>query len=146
MTSLFEQLPYLEAYRLSILMLAALSVILMVQNFLTAPLAYVKQEETPGLPLQGGHANLSFRAVRTYQNSAESLPMFIAALLAAIVVGASPAVVNTASVIYVIARLLFWWIYYAGIGRSAGGPRTMIYVVSLIANAVIAVVAVAGFA
>jgi uncharacterized MAPEG superfamily protein len=142
MHSLIEAAPYLEEYRISFLVIAILSLITLIQNFLTAPLSFIKEEQVPGLPLQFDHSKLSFRAVRTYQNSAETLPAFLAATMVAIIVGSSPMIVNIATGLYLAARVLFWIFYYAGIGKAAGGPRTMSFVICLLANITIAGVAI----
>lgn len=134
MTSLFEAVPYLSVYQTSFLVLAGVSLITLIQNFATAPLAYINQEQVPGLPLQFDHSKLSFRAVRTYANSVESFPAFGWALLAAIVAGASPALVNWLAGGYFVSRLVFWVLYYSGIGKPAGGPRTLAYVAGLLCN------------
>ncbi|MBO6891850.1 MAG: MAPEG family protein [Roseibium sp.] len=141
MENLIDTLPQLSAYRPALIIVASLSLIALVQNFLTAPLAFASQEQTPGMPLQFDHSKLSFRAVRTYQNSAESFPAFLAAVLVAIVAGVSPLVLNVAAGVYLLARLLFWAFYYSGFGRVAGGPRTMAFVLCLLANILIAIAA-----
>ena len=138
MNSLFEALPYLVDYRLSFLILAALSLVVLTQNFATAPFAFVHEEQVPGMPLKFDHSKFSFRVLRTFSNSAENFPAFGWALLVAIVAGASPALVNWAAGIYFLSRIAFWAIYYSGIGKPAGGPRTMAFVVSLLANIVLA--------
>lgn len=138
MQNLLETAPYLNAYQPAFLVVAVLAMVVLIQNFLTAPLAYAREEQVPGLPLRHDHSKLSFRAVRTYQNSAESFPAFIAATLVAVAGGAPPWVINGAAAIYLIARLAFWAIYYAGVGRVAGGPRTLAFVLCLLANIVIA--------
>ena len=79
--------------------------------------------------------------MRTYANSTENLPAIIAAIVLAIVAGVSPFWVNLLVGIHVAARLIHWAIYYAGFGASAGGPRTMIYVLGLVANIVLVVMA-----
>jgi len=119
------------------LVLALLSFTLLIQNFATAPLAYVSEEQIPGMPLKFDHSNLSFRAIRTHSNSAESLPAFGWALLVAIVVGASPVLINWLAGIYFVFRMAFWAIYYSGIGKAAGGPRTMAFVGGLVTNIVL---------
>ncbi len=141
MTALFDTLPYLEAYRPALMVLAILSLMTLIQNFLTAPLAFVKEEQVPGMPLRFDHTKLSFRALRTYQNSAESLPAFVAALLVAIIAGSAAMVINIAAGVYLAARVAFWAFYYAGLGKIAGGPRTLSFVVCLLANIVIATAA-----
>lgn len=138
MENLFEAVPYLGAYQPAFLVIAVLSMVILVQNFLTAPLAFANEEQIPGLPLRHDHSKLSFRAVRTYQNSAESFPAFFAATLVAAAGGASPLVINVAAAIYLVARLAFWAVYYAGVGRVAGGPRTLAFVLCLLSNIVIA--------
>lgn len=138
MDSLFDAVPYLDGYRFSFVVLLALSVITLVQNFLTAPLAFLKDEQIPGMPLRFDHSKLSFRVMRTYQNSAESLPAFMAALAVAVVAGGAAGVVNLAAGVYLAARIGFWAVYYSGTGKIAGGPRTMMFVVCLLANLTIA--------
>ena len=138
MTSLFEAIPYLTAYQPSFVVLAILSLTALIQNFLCAPLAYVSNEQVPGMPLEFDHSKLSFRAIRTFSNSAESFPAFGWALLAAIVAGASPTLVNWLAGIFLGFRMLFWAVYYSGFGIVTGGPRTMAFVGGLLANIVLA--------
>lgn len=141
MNSLFEALPFLANYQPSFIVLAALSLTTLVQNFLTAPLAFVKEEQVPGTPLRFDHSKLSFRVLRTYANSVETFPAFSWALLVAVIAGASPALVNWLAGIYFAFRMAFWAIYYSGIGKAAGGPRTMAFVGSLLTNIVLALTA-----
>ncbi|WP_300038673.1 MAPEG family protein [uncultured Roseobacter sp.] len=142
MNTLFDAVPYLTAYHTSFLVLAGLALMTLIQNFATAPLSFVHEEQVPGKPVRFDHSKLSFRALRTYANSAETLPAFGWALLTAIVAGPSPALVNGLAIGYFIARLAFWVIYYSGIGKPAGGPRTMAFVAGLLCNIALAVVAI----
>lgn len=142
MTTIFDAVPYLDAYRISFLVLAGLALITLIQNFATAPLAFLNQEQVPGMPVQFDHSKLSFRALRTYSNSAETFPAFGWALLMAILAGAAPMLVNVLAIGYFIARMVFWGIYYAGIGKPAGGPRTMAFVAGLLCNIALAGLAV----
>jgi uncharacterized MAPEG superfamily protein len=141
MTSLFEALPFLANYQFSFMVLAALSLTTLVQNFLTAPFAFVKQEQVPGMPLNFDHSKLSFRVLRTYSNSAESFPAFGWALLVAIIAGASANLVNWLAGFYFVFRMAFWAIYYSGVGKTAGGPRTIAFVGALVTNIVLAITA-----
>ncbi len=145
MTTLTETIPQLAAYQLALLILALLCVIVLLQSFMTAPLAFVSEEQVPGMPLKHDHSKLSFRALRTYGNSAENLPAFGFSLVAAIAFGALPALVNWLAVIYLVFRLAFWAAYYSGVGKIAGGPRTIFYVGGLLANLVLAGSAVVAF-
>lgn len=138
MESIFDAVPYLTAYRLSFLALAGTAFITLVQNFATAPLAFLGEEQVPGMPIQFDHSKLSFRALRTYSNSAETLPAFGWALLLAIMSGAPSTLVNALAGGYLVARVAFWVIYYAGVGKPAGGPRTMAFVAGLLCNLALA--------
>ncbi len=140
MNSLFDTLPFLADYQVSFAVLAGLSLTTLVQNFLTA-LAFQKEEQVPGMPLNFDHSKLSFRVLRTYANSTESLPAFGWALLVAVVAGASPLLINWLAVIHFVSRMAFWAIYYSGIGKIAGGPRTMAFVGGLVTNIALAITA-----
>ena len=138
MTSIIESFPQLAVYQTAFLALAILCVIVMVQNFLTAPLAFLKNEQAPGMPLKGDHSLMSFRVLRTHSNSVESMPSFGFALLVAIIAGVGASVVNWLAVIYVFFRMAYWAVYYSGTGKVAGGARTMMIVGGLMANLVLA--------
>ena len=142
MDKLHDILPVLAQYNAAFACLAMLCLITLIQNFLTAPLAFASNKQTPGMPLQHDYSDLSFRVVRTYQNSTETLPAFGFALLAAIFVGVSAFWVNLLAGFYVGFRLLFWVIYYGGIGKVAGGPRSIAFVGSLVTNITLACMAV----
>ena len=137
MSSVFEALPHLIDYQPSFLALALLCMAVLIQSFLSAPLAFVNEEQIPGMPLNGGHDLLSFRVLRTYANSVENLPVFGLAVLLAIILGVSAVMVNWLAAIHVAFRFAFWMAYYCGIGRIAGGPRTLFYVGGLLANIVL---------
>jgi uncharacterized MAPEG superfamily protein len=134
MTSLFEAVPHFVAYQFSFLVLAILALIALIQSFMNAPLAFGSGQQTPGMPLQHDHNDLSFRALRTYANTVENLPAIGFALLMAIVAGASPWIINLLAGIHLGFRLLFWAVYYSGVGKVTGGPRTMAYVGGAFAN------------
>ncbi|MEE8056538.1 MAG: MAPEG family protein [Pseudomonadales bacterium] len=137
MNSIIEIIPQLLSYQLSFLALAVLCLSVLVQNFLTAPLAFLKEQQVPGMPLKGDHTLRSFRVLRTYANSVENLPTFGLTLFIAILIGVGPSLVNGLAVIHVAFRIAFWGVYYGGIGKVAGGPRTLCYVGGLISNIVL---------
>lgn len=146
MNTLYEAIPSLSDYHTAFIALAILSLITLIQNFLTAPLAFVKEEQVPGMPLRFDHSKLSFRAIRTYQNSAETLPTFGFSLLVAIIFGVNPSWVNGIVMAYVIFRLSFWFVYYKNFGKIAGGPRTLAFVGGLLSNITLVAMAIyAGF-
>ena len=142
MNSIFEAIPYLAAYKLSFLVLALLSLIVLIQSFSGAPLAFAPEHQVPGMPIQHDHEHLSFRVLRTYANSVENLPALGFALLMAIAAGASPWAVNLLSGLHLAFRLAFWVVYYSGTGKVTGGPRTLAYVGGALANIGIAGMAI----
>ena len=137
-----EAIPILVSYQCALFVLGVLCLTILIQSFLNAPLAFISEEQVPGMPLKSDHSKLSFRVLRTYANSVENLPAFGWALFVAIVAGASPALVNWLAGIYLFFRLAYWAVYYSGRGKIAGGPRTICYVGGWLTNAVLAVMAI----
>ncbi|MBL4758206.1 MAG: MAPEG family protein [Rhizobiales bacterium] len=134
---MFDAIPQLGFYQPSLLALALLCMAVLVQSFLTAPLAFVSNEQVPGMPLKGDHTLRSFRVLRAYQNSVESLPTFGLAIILAIILGVNAELVNWLAAIHVVARLAFWIVYYSGVGSVAGGLRTLCYVGGMLSNLVL---------
>jgi uncharacterized MAPEG superfamily protein len=141
MDSLLHSVPQLAAYAPAILWLVALCLIVLVQGFLAGALGLGGGEETAGMPLKGDHSKRSFRILRTYANSAENFGVMAAATALAIVAGANVTMVNWLVGLHVVFRLIYWVIYYAGIGKVAGGPRTISYVGGWLMNLVLALAA-----
>lgn len=137
MTDLIDAVPYLAAYKTSFIVLATLSLVTLIQNFLAAPLAFANEEQIPGMPLRLDPTKLSFRAIRTYANSTETLPTFLTVVIVAIASGVEPSVVNVIAAIVLWSRIAYWVIYYSGYGRHAGGPRTIVFVGGQLANIVL---------
>ena len=138
MESLYQSLPQLAAYHSSLVFVALLVLAVLVQGFLAGVLGLGKGEETAGMPLKGDHSKLSFRVLRTYANSTENFSVMIATTLLAILVGVSPAIVNWLVGLHVVLRLLYWAIYYGGIGKVTAGPRTITYVAGFLMNLILA--------
>ena len=129
-----EIFSLIAPYRLSLLAMTVLCLAVIIQSFLLAPLAFLSGEQQPGKPLSGDHSQFSFRVVRTHYNSVENLPIIGIALFLAILLGVNPTFVNYALLIHVGFRLLFWFVYYKGIGKVAGGIRTFSFVGGIAAN------------
>ncbi|MCB1582918.1 MAG: MAPEG family protein [Marinicella sp.] len=137
MNSLHTLESFLQHYHWALLALSVLVLMVLIQNFLTAPLAFLKGEQTPGEPLKGNHQQLSFRVLRTHANSVENIAVFGFALLLAILATANPSWVNGLAIGHVIFRMAFWAVYYSGIGKVAGGLRTMCFVGGLTSNIIL---------
>jgi len=137
MNSILDVIPQLAAYQPALLMLAILCLVVLIQTFLSAPLAFVKEEQVPGMPLRGDHNLLSFRVVRTHANSVESLGPFGFSLIVAVLAGVKPSLVNWLVGIHAAFRLAFWAVYYSGVGKVAGGVRTLTFVGGMVSNIVL---------
>ena len=129
-------------YQTALLALAVLALIVLLQAFLGAFFGFVRGKETPGATPAGGHEDLGFRALRCYANGAENLPAFAVAIVVAILAGANAGLINMLAVIHVALRVLYAAIYYAGFGKPAGGPRSLVYVLGWLVNIAIGVIAV----
>ena len=144
------QTPDLHAlladYQIAFFALAVAALIAPFQSLLSAPFAFFRREQVPGMPLRFNHSRTSFRVLRTYSNTVESLPAFGFAVLLASVAGAAAGWVNGLAVVHVGFRLAFWAIYYAGIGKPAGGPRTLVYLGGLLCNIALSMLALVALA
>ena len=145
MDHLIQIWPALSPYTTAIGALMLLVLAVLIQALLAGVIGLNKSGgELPGVPLQGNHASLNFRVLRTYANSTENLPAFAVTLMLAILAGASPKWVNLLAALHVTFRFAFWGIYYSGVGKVAGGPRTISYVLAWFTNLALAVVAVSA--
>lgn len=133
--------PFVSQYQPALLALAILSLIALVQSFLTA-FAFTSGEQAPGMPLNGDHSMRSFRIIRIHANSVESLPALGFALVVAVLAGANASLVNWLALIHLGFRVAFWIVYFTGVGKIAGGPRTLCYVGGLLSNIALAVTAI----
>lgn len=122
MTSPFPDYP---ASALSLLALGAL----IVTQVAVATAATRAAGQVPGMPLTIGHESFAFRAFRAHQNTLENTAPFVAALVAAMLVGAAPMLVEAAALVFVGARLAHAGAYYAGVEA----PRTAAFGVGLLA-------------
>jgi len=141
MQSILDTMPQLIAYQPAILAVAVLCLAVLVQSFLAGALGLGKGEEIPGRPLKGDHGNFSFRVLRTYANSTENFSVFVATTVIAIIAGVSPWIVNWLVGLHVAVRLIYWGVYYGGIGKVSAGPRTIVYVLGWLLNTVLAAIA-----
>ncbi len=133
---------FLAPYATSLLALAVLTLAQVTQGFLAGLIKNGRDKQPPGMVLEGGYGDFGWRVARTYINGVENYAAIVGAAFLAMVAGASPTLVAWLVWIIVLLRLAYWPIYYAGIGAHGGGVRSIVYVASLVANVVLAVVAV----
>lgn len=131
-----------ENYHPALLALTLLCLSILIQAVLCAVFAFnEKGGQKPGRVV-GGPEEHSFRVLRTYLNSTESLPMFVGILLAAIIVGVSPKWVNILAFVHLGFRTLFWAVYYSKLGINTPGPRTFSHIGGMLSNFALGVMTV----
>ena len=141
MESMIQTLPLLTPYQPAFLWLLVLCLVVLIQSFLAGALGLGKGDEVPGIPLKGTHSDSSFRILRTYANSTENFSVLVATTFLAILAGVGVAAVNWLVGLHVVLRIAYWVVYYRGIGKAAGGPRTIVYVAAFLMNVILAVLA-----
>lgn len=141
MESMIEIMPHLAAYYPAFVGLIFLCLIVLTQGFLAGAFGLGGGEEVAGMPLQGNHTKLSFRLLRTYGNSTENFSVMVTTTFLAILAGVSVVLVNWLVGLHLLCRLIYWCVYYSGVGKVAGGLRTIVYVGGLLANIVLALAA-----
>lgn len=139
MESILQSVPQLAPYQPTMAALILLCIVILTQSFLAGALGLGKSDEVPGRPLKGDHKDASFRILRTYANSTENFSVLIATAFLAVLAGVDAFWVNLLVWLHVAIRILYWAIYYAGMGRVAAGPRTFTYVLGWLVNSVLAV-------
>lgn len=139
MDSMIQSLPLLAPYQPAFLWLIVLCLVILIQSFLAGVLGLGKSEEVPGLPLKGTHSDASFRILRTYANSTENFSVFVTTTFLAILAGVGVMAVNWLVGLHVVLRIVYWVVYYSGVGKVAGGPRTITYVAAFLMNVILAV-------
>ena len=85
------------------------------------------------------YANKTYRLHRAYLNGAETLPVFIAVTLVAMIAGASPFWVNVLASLVLVSRLLMLFLHLRGIGKPHSGVRSFTYVFGWACMALLAV-------
>ena len=93
----------------------------------------------PGETPQADYANPLFRFERAHINTAETLAVFVAVVVAAMLAGVSSFWVNWLASLSLLCRLVMIFIHIKGIGRPAQGPRTALFVLSWAMHVALAV-------
>lgn len=143
MDSILNSFPQTLAYQQALAALAALAllcIMVLMRGFLAGALGLARSDEVPGQPLKGSHKDSSFRIIRTYGNSIENFSILIASALLAVLAGVPANWVNWLVGLHILVRMLYWVVYYGGFGKVAAGPRTIIYTMGWLLNAVLAII------
>ena len=74
------------------------------------------------------YADPVYRLWRAYQNATEIAGVFCIAVMAAILAGAAPVLVNWLASLFLVSRLAHAFVHVRGIGAANFGPRTFLFV------------------
>lgn len=96
----------------------------------------------PGSTPPEDYSNQLYRMHRAYQNAVDNLGVLTAAIVIAILAGASPFWINLLASVAVIARLVMVFVHIKGMGKATQGLRTGIYVFHWALIVIIALLAV----
>ena len=96
----------------------------------------------PGQQHLADYDDPSYRLDRAFMNAAESLPVFATVLLAAVLAGVSPFMVNLAASVGLVIRLVYTFCYLRKIGAAYGGLRTVLTVISSVLLYIVVVMTV----
>ena len=118
----------MEAYGVSLVSLAAMAVLMLVQ-VIVADVVGIARRHVPGTPTTPNHADLLFRASRVVGNTNESIAIFLCALLLCLFTQASPFYTGVAAWVYVVCRTAYAVCYYANLPTF----RSAVFALSLVA-------------
>ncbi len=82
----------------------------------------------PGAVPEQDYSLYVYRIHRAHANATETLPIFLAVTIVAMLAGASAFWVNLFAALAVLARFVMVFVHVKGIGRADMGPRTMAFV------------------
>lgn len=102
---------WLSAYAPTLWVMVGVAGLLLVQ-LLVADVVGILRKHTPGMPAEGGHANLLFRLNRAYANTNETLAAFALLAVAGVLLGATPAWLNSLALLYIAGRVAHMLCYY----------------------------------
>jgi uncharacterized MAPEG superfamily protein len=108
------------------------------------PVSAVMKEKVgaaPGGSVPEDYATPAYRWQRAYANLTESLPAFAAAVLIAMLAGASPFWINLFAALFLVGRIAMAVVHVQGLGKPSGGLRSILYSVGWLATILIALFA-----
>ncbi len=106
-----------------------------IQWFVASKTKASQPNAVPGkIDEQLSHDSFVFRAHRTFQNSIENLPAFLAAAFLAILIGTNAIWTTFFIWIFALARIIHMVLYYVIATEQNPSPRTYFFLIGLLAN------------
>lgn len=112
----------------------------MVQWAVAAAVKAKQPGAIPGkVPKDLSHDSIVFRCHRTFMNSLENVPMFLATVFLALFLGLESAWFGYWVMLFAVARILHMVLYYAIATEKNPSPRSWFFVLGAVANIAILV-------
>ena len=123
--------------------IASLVIFTLIVLFVSPFTALAKQGKglAPGATPEQDYSDKAYRLNRVYLNGTETLPAYLAVIIAAILLGASPFWVNLLASVALVARIVMLVIHLRGIGKQNSGLRSISYVVGWACMVILGVLA-----
>ena len=117
----------------------------LVQWAVAAAVKAKQPNAVPGkVPENISHESLVFRTHRTFMNTLENVPMFLASVFIALFIGIQSAWLGYWVLLFAIARIIHMVLYYAIATEKNPSPRSWFFVLGAVANiAVLVLIALA---
>ena len=126
---------FLTPYADSLLIVAFLMIILILQSFVGAFFRNAVEQHVAGAAIPADHASATYRMVRSFENSLENIALFLPVLALAIAAAVSPAWVWWVALLFTIGRLGHWEMYALNIPPL----RTVFFAIGFFATLALAV-------
>lgn len=99
--------PYADA----LLIVSLLMILIMAQSFAAAFFRNAVEKHEAGASLEANHASSTYRMVRSFENSAENIILFLPVFALAIAASVSPAWVWWVALLFTVGRAAHWAMY-----------------------------------
>ncbi|WP_411360000.1 MAPEG family protein [Pseudidiomarina salilacus] len=107
----------------------------LVQWAVAAAVKAKQPNAVPGkVPENISHESLVFRTHRTFMNTLENVPMFLASVFVALFIGIESEWLGYWVILFAIARIVHMVLYYAIATEKNPSPRSWFFVLGAIAN------------
>lgn len=135
----------MQDYTLALWGLWIMAVTVLVQGVVAAMVKASRPGAIPGkIDESLSHDSFVFRAHRTFMNSLENMPGILAAVLVAVLGGADPLWTGVLVWAFALARIIHMALYYMIATEKNPSPRSYFFLIGLIANIALLIVAAWG--
>lgn len=126
---------FLTPYADALLIVSLLMIIVMLQSFVAAFFRNAIEKHEAGATIPADHGSATYRMVRSFENSAENIILFLPVFALAIAASVSPSWVLWVALLFTVGRLGHWAMY----ALNMPPLRTVFFAVGFFATLALAV-------